>query len=69
VLDIGLPDMDGKELARRLRQSPGLESVLLIAATGYGSEQDRADALAAGFDHHLVKPLDLATLLGLFERV
>jgi PAS domain S-box-containing protein len=68
VLDIGLPGMDGKELARRLRQAPGLESVLLVAATGYGSEQDRADALAAGFDHHLVKPLDLATLLGLFRQ-
>ena len=68
VLDIGLPDMDGRELARRLRQAPELDGMLLIAATGYGSEQDRIDALAAGFDHHLVKPLDLATLLDLFER-
>ena len=68
VLDIGLPDMDGRELARRLRQAPELEGMLLIAATGYGSEHDKIDALTAGFDHHLVKPLDLAALLALFER-
>ena len=68
VLDLGLPGMDGKQLARRLRQAPGLDKVLLIAATGYGSEQDKADALAAGFDHHLVKPLDLAALAALIDR-
>jgi PAS domain S-box-containing protein len=67
ILDIGLPDMDGNELARRLRRQAGTEHALLIAVTGYGRPQDREQALAAGFDHHLVKPVDvhrLAQLLG-----
>jgi PAS domain S-box-containing protein len=65
ILDIGLPDMDGNELARRLRALPGMEHVLLIALTGYGRPQDRAAALAAGFDHHLVKPVDMQKLVRL----
>ncbi|MFK3737911.1 hybrid sensor histidine kinase/response regulator [Massilia sp. TN1-12] len=65
ILDIGLPDMDGNELARRLRALPGMAGVLLIALTGYGRPQDREAALAAGFDHHLVKPVDVQQLLGL----
>ena len=65
VLDIGLPDIDGYQLARMLRSDPATAQSLLIALTGYGQEQDRARALAAGFDHHLVKPVDSATLLGL----
>jgi two-component system CheB/CheR fusion protein len=60
VIDIGLPELDGLELARRARkQHP---DVYLIALTGYGQRADRALALAAGFDEHLVKPVDLATL-------
>ena len=58
-LDIGLPVMDGYELASRLRELPGLESVRLIAVTGYGQESDRQKTRAAGFERHLVKPVDL----------
>jgi PAS domain S-box-containing protein len=57
LLDIGLPTLDGYELARRLRQSPGTASATLIALTGYGREEDRRRSLEAGFDHHLVKPV------------
>jgi len=57
-LDIGLPVMDGYELAARLRQLPGLSRIRLIALTGYGQESDRRRTRAAGFDHHLVKPVD-----------
>jgi len=67
LLDIGLPDMDGLELARRLRARPETANALLVAVTGYGQDSDRAQALAAGFDHHLVKPIDtehLFVLLG-----
>jgi CheY-like chemotaxis protein/nitrogen-specific signal transduction histidine kinase len=58
LLDIGLPGMDGYEVARRLRELPGLRDVLMIAITGYGQQDDRARSKAAGFDHHLVKPVD-----------
>lgn len=63
VLDIGLPGMDGYELARRLRRLPGTADALFIALTGYGQEQDRAQARAAGFDYHLLKPVDVEQLL------
>lgn len=65
LLDIGLPDMDGNALARRLRAQPETAGAVLIAVTGYGQEHDRAATRAAGFDHHLVKPLDTDTLLAL----
>ncbi|MEW6373787.1 MAG: ATP-binding protein [Pseudomonadota bacterium] len=68
LLDIGLPDMDGKELARQLRSLPGTAGALLVAITGYGQESDRAGALAAGFDHYLVKPIDTARLEGILAR-
>ena len=58
VLDIGLPGMDGYELARRLRKNPDTTSATLIALSGYGQEEDRRRAREAGFDHHLVKPVD-----------
>jgi signal transduction histidine kinase len=61
LIDVGLPVMDGYELVRRLRAS-GLSSVRLIAVTGYGQESDRRRALEAGFDEHLVKPVDLGRL-------
>ena len=62
LLDIGLPRMDGYEVARRLREQVGLQKTLLVAVTGYGQEEDRRRAEAAGFDAHLVKPADLAVL-------
>ncbi|MEW6763304.1 MAG: ATP-binding protein [Pseudomonadota bacterium] len=62
LLDIGLPEMDGRELARRLRADPATASAMLVAVTGYGQQSDRDQFLAAGFDHHLVKPVDLGQL-------
>jgi CheY-like chemotaxis protein len=61
-LDIGLPVMDGCELAAHLRRIPGLASLQLVAVTGYGQASDRERTRVAGFDHHLVKPVDLATV-------
>ncbi len=61
-LDLGLPVMDGYELAGRLRGLPGLDGIRLIAVTGYGQESDRRRTAAAGFQHHLVKPVDIATI-------
>ena len=66
-LDIGLPGLDGYAVARRLRSEPGLESTRIIAVTGYGTEADRQKGMEAGFDQHLLKPVDpafLASLLG-----
>jgi PAS domain S-box-containing protein len=62
LVDIGLPGVNGHELARRLRRTPGLESVVLVAVTGYGRAEDRRASLEAGFDEHWVKPIDLAAL-------
>jgi len=68
LLDIGLPDMDGTELAQQLRAIPHMANSTLIAVTGYGQEQDRQKSKAAGFDHHLVKPIDIKQLLRLLEQ-
>jgi PAS domain S-box-containing protein len=68
ILDIGLPEMDGYALARRLRELPGGDRALLVALTGYGTDADRLQARAAGFDHHLVKPADMQQLLALIEN-
>jgi len=62
LLDIGMPDMDGHEVARRIRALPQHRGALLIALTGWGQDQDFAMSTAAGFDHHLVKPPDIAQL-------
>jgi PAS domain S-box-containing protein len=69
LLDIGLPDMDGNELARRLRADPQTGAIVLVAVTGYGQEQDRRAAFEAGFDHHLVKPVDMDELAALLARI
>ena len=63
-LDIGLPVMDGYELAGRLRELPGLRGIRLVAVTGYGQESDRRRSQAAGFHHHLVKPVDFEAVDG-----
>jgi CheY-like chemotaxis protein/anti-sigma regulatory factor (Ser/Thr protein kinase) len=69
ILDIGLPDMDGYELARRLRESSVASRAKLIALTGYGQEQDRAEAMTAGFDYHLSKPANLTDILELISKI
>jgi len=68
VLDIGLPGIDGYEVARRLRETSHSREAFLIALTGYGQKNDEAQALAAGFDRHLVKPADPALLSGLIAE-
>jgi len=62
LLDIGLPEMNGYKLAQKLRALDRPNGLRLIALTGYGQADDRERALTAGFDHHLVKPVDLALL-------
>jgi signal transduction histidine kinase/ActR/RegA family two-component response regulator len=59
LLDIGMPDMDGYEVARRIRATPDYRGVLLIALTGFGQEHDQRRSRDAGFDHHVVKPADI----------
>ena len=59
LLDIGLPGLDGFEVAKRMRQQPSLQRIVLVAVTGYGRESERQLAQEAGFDHHLVKPTEL----------
>jgi CheY-like chemotaxis protein len=68
-LDIGLPVMDGYQLARRLRTCPGLEDVRLVAVTGFGQDADRGRAREAGFDEHLVKPVEIEELRRLMGRL
>jgi circadian clock protein KaiC len=68
LMDIGLPRMDGCEVARRLRQLPGMEGVLLVALTGFGQEQDRRRSQEAGFNAHCVKPIDFEALQAILVR-
>jgi CheY-like chemotaxis protein len=69
LLDIGLPGLDGFEVAKRLRQEPVLQGVMLVAMTGYGQESDHQHSLDAGFDHHLVKPVDFGKVQNLLATV
>ncbi|MGM9512878.1 ATP-binding protein [Roseateles sp. DB2] len=69
LLDIGMPLQDGKEVARAIRALPAGERPVLIAITGWGQEADRREAIAAGFDHHLTKPVDPAHVLRLISSV
>lgn len=69
LLDIGLPRLDGFEVARRLREEHTSRPMLLVALTGYGQERDRVRAREAGFDHHLLKPVRLEMLEGLLAVV
>ena len=67
-LDIGMPVMNGYDVAQRLRQRPGLGHLLLVAMTGWGQEEDRRRSQEAGFDHHLVKPVEPDALHQLLAR-
>jgi CheY-like chemotaxis protein len=69
ICDLGLPGMDGYELARTMRRRPALRGAVLIALSGYGREEDRKRAAEAGFDHHLVKPADLDAIADLLARI
>ncbi len=69
LLDIGLPGMDGNELARRLRADAATAHMVLVAVTGYGQAGDRDAALASGFAHHMVKPVDIDRLVALLEGI
>jgi CheY-like chemotaxis protein len=62
LLDLGLPDIDGYEVARRLRAQPDFANVRIVALTGYGQSEDLRRTREAGFDHHLTKPLDFGAL-------
>jgi CheY-like chemotaxis protein len=62
LLDIGLPGLDGYQVATRIRDHAALQNVVLVALTGYGDESARQHALRAGFDHHLGKPADFTEL-------
>ncbi|MEO5881675.1 MAG: ATP-binding protein [Caldimonas sp.] len=68
VLDIGLPGISGHEAARRIRRLPAGSEMLLVAVSGWGQEADRLRSLEAGFDHHLVKPVDIEALQGMLPR-
>ena len=63
LLDIGMPQIDGYEVARLVRKGPGNRAPILVAITGWGKESDKARALAAGFDHHFTKPIDTEALM------
>lgn len=69
ILDIGLPDMTGYELATRIRSEPSAQGATFIALTGYGQPSDRESAEAAGFHHHLVKPAGLAALMSVLAQI
>ncbi len=62
LLDIGMPSMDGHEVARQIRQRPEFQDVTLIALTGWGQEEDRRLSRTAGFNFHLIKPVDAGAL-------
>ncbi|WP_170139502.1 PAS domain S-box protein [Larkinella arboricola] len=69
LCDIGMPELDGYETCRVIRQQPWGQEVVLIAITGYGEEEDKQRAKQAGFDAHLVKPIDLQALISLLEEL
>jgi CheY-like chemotaxis protein len=68
LLDIGLPAMDGYEVVRRLRTEDCCKHSLIVAISGYGQDEDRSRSRAAGFDQHLVKPVDYDVLMSLFAE-
>jgi signal transduction histidine kinase len=69
VLDLGLPQLDGYEVSRRLRSLPDTRDALIVAVSGYGQDEDRRRSSQAGFDHHFIKPVDFQSLLGVLREV
>jgi CheY-like chemotaxis protein len=69
VLDLGMPGMSGFDVARQLRLQPGFREATFVALTGWGQQDDRRRTREAGFDHHLVKPVDLHALQQLLAQV
>ena len=69
LLDIGLPGLNGFEVAKQLRQQPSLQNAVLVAMTGYGGVNDLQRSFDAGFDHHLVKPGDFAKVMQILTTV
>ena len=69
LLDIGLPDMDGYETAKMIRETPEGRNVTIVAVTGWGQQEDRERARLAGFDHHVVKPADSKQLMEILSTV
>src|SRR5688572_27008807 len=69
LVDLGLPGLDGLEVARRIRAVLGRDEIVLVALTGYGAHEDRARTEAVGFDAHFVKPVDTAALTKLLSEV
>jgi CheY-like chemotaxis protein len=69
LLDIGLPGLNGYEVAKQIRMQPTLKNVVLVALTGYGQESDRQASMDAGFNHHLIKPARLAQVWQILASV
>jgi two-component system CheB/CheR fusion protein len=69
LVDIGLPGIDGYEVAKRARQDPNLQRTVLVALSGYGREEDKREAAAAGFHHHLTKPVAFDQLQEIVSRL
>lgn len=69
LLDIGMPGMNGYDVARKLREQPETRGMVLVAMTGWGQEEDMARSKEAGFDHHLVKPVEPAVLSNLLAKL
>ena len=69
LLDIGLPGLNGYEVAKRIRRQPSLKNVTMVALTGYGQESDRQASIEAGFNHHLIKPARLVQLQQILASV
>ena len=67
VLDIGLPRLNGYDACRRIRAQPWAKDIIIVAATGWGQDEDRRRSREAGFDHHLVKPVDAAEVVRLLR--
>ena len=69
LVDLGLPDLDGREVCRRIRSQPWGRHIMLVALTGWGRDDDRRSTQLAGFDHHLIKPADVDAIMRLLSEL